>query len=625
MSRRESGEETAAGDGLRQPTASEEASGGSAAVSSLLVSNGTDPSLPSQSQTSAASAAEHADSFATLLTTPLLPVNVLRPDTDTLNARIADTERQLQQARKLAELNRELAALSVSPKASTGARPGDNAWTTILSGAPPPSQSSDPLQHTVLYVPMADRNSEELRDFLTHKTWLTEQQIQTLTEAHMTVSALASAEARLLAENLGIQPLEAHSLGQAARDWLQAAAPVPRVAAPTRSSTDPLPGVPIYTGERGSMPLDQFLRSFERHADIEGHKDSESKGRLLLRHLGAGPMADINTWLEGEEYSKLRLQGGSVNFGHYCGVLRSAASDPRAEARAWSSARHLGDRSQARSLVELANMASQRAKARAAAGDPLSSVDLYYALLFSLTDEEYRLWIASWHCQNAGARRPPSAVAESPEELRARCDRGHKALVAFCKLHTNPLGGSRPAAAPPSASAPAVAASQSARAGSTRGGPGASSKRYPGAHGGGSSGGGGRRAPATAAAVASTATTKPAQASRASSRAPSEAGSNSESDTSDPEAEAALAAVTTDHPTPKYFGSDSTRNTKEFKRRRAYSLCFCCIAGTHRHPDYDDVYPSRRCPHHNAAAPGFTTMARCVPDSEWALKPQRTA
>jgi hypothetical protein len=58
-------------------------------------------------------------------------------------------------------------------------------------------------------------------------------------------------------------------------------------------------------------------------------------------------MADINTWLEGEEYSKLRLQGGSVNFGHYCGVLRSAASDPRAEARAWSSARHLGDRSQA--------------------------------------------------------------------------------------------------------------------------------------------------------------------------------------------------------------------------------------------------------------------------------------
>ena len=270
-------------------------------------------------------------------------------------------------------------------------------------------------------------------------------------------------------------------------------------------------------------------------------------------------------------------------------------------------------------------MASQRAKARAAAGDPLSSVDLYYALLFSLTDEEYRLWIASWHCQNAGARRPPSAVAESPEELRARCDRGHKALVAFCKLHTNPLGGLRPAAAPASASAPAVAASQSARAGSTRGGPGASSKRYPGTHGGGSSGGGGRLAPATAAAVASTATTKPAQASRASSRAPSEAGSNSESDTSDPEAEAALAAVTTDHPTPKYFGSDSTRNTKEFKRRRAYSLCFCCIAGTHRHPDYDDVYPSRRCPHHNAAAPGFTTMARCVPDSEWALKPQRTA
>ena len=44
MSRRESGEETAAGDGPRQPTASEEASGGSAAVSSLLVSNGTDPS-----------------------------------------------------------------------------------------------------------------------------------------------------------------------------------------------------------------------------------------------------------------------------------------------------------------------------------------------------------------------------------------------------------------------------------------------------------------------------------------------------------------------------------------------------------------------------------------------------
>jgi len=53
MSRRESGEETAAGDGPRQPTASEEASGGSAAVSSLLVSNGTDPSLLSQSQTSA--------------------------------------------------------------------------------------------------------------------------------------------------------------------------------------------------------------------------------------------------------------------------------------------------------------------------------------------------------------------------------------------------------------------------------------------------------------------------------------------------------------------------------------------------------------------------------------------
>jgi len=100
MSRRESGEETAAGDGPRQPTASEEASGGSAAVSSLLVSNGTDPSLPSQSQTSAASAAEHADSFATLLTTPLLPANVLRPDTDTLDARTADTERQLQQARK---------------------------------------------------------------------------------------------------------------------------------------------------------------------------------------------------------------------------------------------------------------------------------------------------------------------------------------------------------------------------------------------------------------------------------------------------------------------------------------------------------------------------------------------
>jgi hypothetical protein len=128
-------------------------------------------------------------------------------------------------------------------------------------------------------------------------------------------------------------------------------------------------------------------------------------------------MADINTWLEGEEYSKLRMQGGSVNFGHYCGVLRSAASDPRAEARAWSSARHLGDRSQARSLVELANMASQRAKARAAAGDPLSPVTLYFALLFSLTDEEYRLWIASWHCQNAGARRPPSAVAEIPSEL----------------------------------------------------------------------------------------------------------------------------------------------------------------------------------------------------------------
>jgi hypothetical protein len=39
----------------------------------LLVSNGTDPSLPLQSQTSPASAAEHADSFATLLTTPLPP------------------------------------------------------------------------------------------------------------------------------------------------------------------------------------------------------------------------------------------------------------------------------------------------------------------------------------------------------------------------------------------------------------------------------------------------------------------------------------------------------------------------------------------------------------------------
>ena len=211
MSRRESGEETAAGDGPRQPTASKEASGGSAAVSSLLVSNGTDPSLPSQSQTSAAAAAEHAESFATLLTTPLLPVNVLRPDTDTLDARIADTERQLQQARKLAELNRELAALSVSPKAATGARPGDNAWTTILSGAPPPSQSSDPLQHTVLYVPMDDRNSKKPRDFLTYKTWLTEQQIQTLAEAHMNVSALASAKARHLWAS-------SHSLGQAARD-----------------------------------------------------------------------------------------------------------------------------------------------------------------------------------------------------------------------------------------------------------------------------------------------------------------------------------------------------------------------------------------------------------------------
>ena len=68
MSRRESGEETAAGDRPQQPTASEEASGGSAAVSSSLVSNGTDPSLPLQSQTSPASAAEHADSFSTLLT-----------------------------------------------------------------------------------------------------------------------------------------------------------------------------------------------------------------------------------------------------------------------------------------------------------------------------------------------------------------------------------------------------------------------------------------------------------------------------------------------------------------------------------------------------------------------------
>jgi hypothetical protein len=58
---------------------------------------------------------------------------------------------------------------------------------------------------------MDDRNSKERRDFLTRKTWLTEQQIQTLTEAHKTVSALASAEARLLAENLGIQPLEADS------------------------------------------------------------------------------------------------------------------------------------------------------------------------------------------------------------------------------------------------------------------------------------------------------------------------------------------------------------------------------------------------------------------------------
>ena len=95
---------------------------------------------------------------------------MLRPDTATLDARIADTERQLQQARKLAELSRELAALSVSPKAATGARPGDNDWTTILMGAPPHSQSSDPLQHTVLYVPTDDRNSKELRDFLTRKT-----------------------------------------------------------------------------------------------------------------------------------------------------------------------------------------------------------------------------------------------------------------------------------------------------------------------------------------------------------------------------------------------------------------------------------------------------------------------
>ena len=71
---------------------------------------------------------------------------------------------------------------------------------------------------------------------------------------------------------------------------------------------------------------------------------------MLLRHVGDGPMADIDTWLEGEEYSKLGLQGGSVNFGHYCSVLRSAAWDPRAETRAWSSARHLGDRSQVRAL-----------------------------------------------------------------------------------------------------------------------------------------------------------------------------------------------------------------------------------------------------------------------------------
>ena len=134
MSRRESGEETAAGDGPRQPTASEEASGGSAAVSSLLVSNGTDPSLPSQSQTSAASAAEHADSFATLLTTPLLPANVLRPDTDTLDARIADTERQLQQARKLAELNRELAALSGGPTRNRPCRDRDRCGNMVRWG-----------------------------------------------------------------------------------------------------------------------------------------------------------------------------------------------------------------------------------------------------------------------------------------------------------------------------------------------------------------------------------------------------------------------------------------------------------------------------------------------------------
>ena len=356
--------------------------------------------------------------------------------------------------------------------------------------------------------------------------------------------------------------------------------------------------MPTYTAEKGFPSLEQFLLLFERHAVMEGFRDPASKGLLLLRHLGPGPMADINTWLEGEEFATL---GVAVNFGHYCSVLRSAASDPRVEARAWASARNLGDRSHARSLSDLANAASQRAKASEAAGDILSPVDLYYALLHSLTDEEYRLWIASWQCQEANARRPPSAVAESPAELRARCTRGHTALVTFCKLHTSPLGGSRPAAAPPAASTPPTAASPSARAGSTRGGfSGGSSKRHPGPPGGGS--GSGTRRPATAAAVASATPARPAPSSRASSRAPSEADSNSESDTPDLEAEAELAAVTTDHPTPKYFGSDAARNSKEFKRRKTYGLCFCCIPGTHRHTDHDDVYlppvpsPQRRGP-----------------------------
>ena len=100
--------------------------------------DGTDPSLPSQSQTAAASAAEHADSFATLLTTPPLPVNVLGPNAATfdvtLAARIANTERQLQQARKLAELNRELAALSGGPTRNRPCRDRDRCGNMVRWG-----------------------------------------------------------------------------------------------------------------------------------------------------------------------------------------------------------------------------------------------------------------------------------------------------------------------------------------------------------------------------------------------------------------------------------------------------------------------------------------------------------